>query len=116
MKTIKKLQSEIDDKLSDINNYNKSNDPKIKKKLKPAKLRLAYLKMCMMYVESQPTVEFIMKERDRLSDRVTAFLNVYEEPKNVTGTLGAKHRKDYEREMGIPKIRKQLTALKYLLN
>ena len=116
MKTIKKLQSEMDSVKSEIENYQKIDTPENIRRVKKCRTRFSHLKWCKQYIESNPTQAFLEKERDRLSNRINKFLENYIEPVMANKSEATKEKKAFEKDMGIPKIRKQLTAINFLLN
>lgn len=70
----------------------------------------------MNYLHTEPTQEFLDKELDRISNRINGFMKTYipldsERHTKATCTF---HKRNYEKEMGIPKLRKQLTAINYI--
>ncbi len=93
-------------------------DRSFKSAIKRQRSRLEYLKFCKTYLSTSPTEEFLTAERDRLSNRVSLFLKNY---KSLDSTRHmqkeiSKHRSDFEKEHGIPKLRRQLQCLNYLLS
>lgn len=68
------------------------------------------------YVETNPTQEFLLKESDRLSNRINKYLELYiplAEDK-YSKKQCSDHKKKYEKEMDIPKLRRQLSAVNFL--
>jgi hypothetical protein len=77
-----------------------------------AKSRLAFLKVIEMYLENAPEELFISREIKRLENRISLICNnfndsEYKDPKEA--------RKKFEKEMGIPDLRTQLRALRFIL-
>lgn len=115
MKTIKILKSEMEDIKSDMKREKEADTKESLNRYKKLNAKLSHLKLCLMYLESEPTVEFITKEKDRLTNRVNKLMDLYVEPVGWLKTLKLRHKRDYEKEMGIPKLRKQLSTLYFLL-
>lgn len=86
--------------------------------IKVLKDRMAFAKNCLLYIQTNPSEEFLAKEIDRISNRVNMLMKSYvalNETKNSVGDC-LKHKKDYEKEMGIPHLRKRLSTLNFLNN
>jgi len=64
---MKKLKTITDELKGLIREASAENDPKVKKKLK---LRIPFLRMCVMYVESNPSDDFINSEIERINNRI----------------------------------------------
>jgi hypothetical protein len=75
--------------------------------------RLEFLKLIKNYLTENPTEEFVSKEIARIENRINALMalfdaKAYKEPK--------KAMEKFERDNGIPKLREQLRALRFILN
>lgn len=80
------------------------------------KKKIADLKFYVNYLHTEPTQEFLDKELDRINNRISGFMKIYL-PLNIdhnTKAACTAHKKSYEKEMGILKLRKQLTAINYI--
>jgi len=116
MKTITEIQKEMDsikvDMMSNTKNISKSDKTKLKK-------RHQFLTICKMYLESNPTEEYLVKEKERLNSRVTAINKGYVPDKRlIEAGLKKEERKehaDYNKIMGLTKTRNQLQSIKFLL-
>jgi hypothetical protein len=64
MKTLTTINSEIEELLALDRNREK---PSV---LNRAKKRIQFLKVCKAYLESEPTTEFLNKEKERLEKRL----------------------------------------------
>lgn len=115
MKTTKELKSEMKEVLEAMEFQKKKDDKKSANAIKRLKAKLDYLKMCLLYIESNPSVEFIIKEKERLTNRINAFMELYKVPEDWGKTMKSNHRKAYEKDMGIPKLRKQLSTIHFIL-
>jgi len=74
------------------------------------KKRKAYLTVCWEYLKTNPTPEFIQKEKDRLTNRNNKIMEGM--PKGVGATTQMK--RDYEKLMNLPHIRLQLRTLQFI--
>ena len=113
MKTAKFLQNEI------AKLFAKCHDPLTEdKEVKKIKKRIIFLKVCMYYVQSNPSQDFLEKERDRIINRVNMFLENYVplNPEKYMKKDISSHKKKFEKEMDIPKLRTQLTTINFILN
>jgi hypothetical protein len=89
---------------------------KVKEKARIGK-RVAHLKMCVSYLKSDPSEDFIKKERDRVANRINLLLEAWIEPhESVQEKEAKKMKKLYEKDMGIPQLRNQMSVLNFLLN
>lgn len=75
--------------------------------------RLEFLNLMKDYLTTNPTEEFVTKEINRIENRINALMalfdpTAYKEPKI------AMHK--FERDNGIPHLREQLRALRFILN
>lgn len=111
MKTQLYFKKEIDGILAEIKVSKTSKD------IRRLKLRLPLLRVCKMYVETNPSEEFIKKEIGRLTNRIDAFMKTYVPLDETRFTLAVlkKHKKDFEKEMDMPKLKKQISALKFII-
>jgi len=116
MKTITIIQKEmgsIQVDLSSSKGLSKSDVTKLKKKY-------SFLKMCKMYLESNPTEEYLLKEKEKLNARINAINSGYiPDQRLIDAGLKKEERKeraDYNKIMGITKTRNQLQAIKFLLS
>jgi len=121
MKNVKDLQKEIDEITA-----NKKRKEKEVGYLKPGvikkmRARKDYLATCIAYLNTNPTQEFIQKEKERLMKRNNLIMeDLPKEQKftNKDGKLNLKaHKKakrDYEKLMGLPHIRLQLRTLQFI--
>jgi len=113
MKTAKFLQNEV------AKLFAQCHDPLTEdKEVKKLKKRITFLKTCMYYMQTEPSMEFLEKEKDRLNNRINMFMETYvplDSTKYMKKDLSA-HKKGFEKEMGIPKIKSQLVTINFLLN
>lgn len=62
MKTSKELKSEMKEILDAMEFQKKKDDKKSANAIKRLKGKLEYLKLCLDYIESKPSVEYLIKE------------------------------------------------------
>ena len=111
MKSLTELKTEINEILTLQMEKMKKRD------YKKAVRRLEFLKVCLRYIESGATEEFVNKEIERLTNRINAFRENYDTWLKFTDTDSIKGNKMtfYDREMGITKLRKQISSLRFIL-
>ena len=112
---MKKLKTITDELKELIREASAEKDPKVKKKLK---LRIPFLRMCVMYVESNPSDDFINSEIERINNRIEKISDGFEYWKTLPREKEVGDKKlltFYYKEMGVPKLRRQLQALRFLL-
>lgn len=68
-----------------------------------------------MYVQSDPSIDFVKKEKDRITNRINMTLEKYVSLNGFSEIERKRHKKEYEKSMETPKLRKQLSTLYYLL-
>lgn len=109
MKTINELQKELDN----IMQQDRSDltPPQVSR----LQSRAAYLRHCIYYLQTHPTEDFIRKESERLSNRISQFDVHYPLWVGPAGLDDKQKRSTYEREMGYAKIKQQLKTLNFLL-
>ena len=84
--------------------------------IKRGKKKIEEYTFFMRYVETNPTKEFLEKESDRLCNRIN-LLSENLRPigeTNMSKSVYSKYKKDYEKGLDIPKLRKQLAAVNFL--
>lgn len=115
MKTAKELKSEMKEVLEAMEFQKKKDDKKSANAIRRLKGKLEYLKLCLLYIESKPSEEFVKKEKERLTNRINAFMELYKVPESWGKTLKARHKREYEKDMGVFKLRKQLSTIHFIL-
>ncbi len=129
MKTLPQALSERKSLLTELSLLNISpkdetypEERKRKKEISACKKKLAFIKEMVLYLESQPTEEFIKAEAKKLKNRKSvieaAFLRdrINDSFNRMTLKDQTKAKKTYYSEMGIPKITTHLKSLNYLLS
>lgn len=112
MRTIKQVNEEI----KEIEHRLKTEELKKSVSTKFRK-RIQYLKHCVMYIETNPSPQYmkdeIKKVETKVNLRMAQFVleGVEAMPKSVVSKLKREHEKKYE----IPKLKEQIRTLKYIL-
>ncbi len=117
MKSAEFIQAEIAKLMVKAQSLDKY-DKKEKKEINSIKKRMAFMRTCMFYVQTNPDKDFLTREKERLYNRINAFMKDYVpladdkfKKSDVT-----KHRASFEKEMDIPKLRKFITTINFILN
>lgn len=89
------------------------------KKSAATKLRkkIPFFKMCIMYVESNPSEQFVKKEIDRVETKINLRMAqfVLDEYKELDKKTVAKLKREHEKKYEIPHLREQVRTLRFLL-
>lgn len=91
--------------------------PKTSAEVRKNKERIVLYNTCKMYMDTKPKKSFIEKEILRLENRINEIMKIYIplDPEKVIQKLCTKHRVDFQKEMDIPKLKRQLSVLKLIL-
>lgn len=102
-------------KVENINDLDRKRIKSIKAAIKRDKTRQAFLKTCLLYINTSPNEDYLKREVERISNRINLLLKGYRplDDERHTKSQITKHKNEYEKEMGVPKIRKQLTTINY---
>jgi hypothetical protein len=112
MPTIKSIQQQIKVLVDELETQ------EMKKAVKTRMLKkVAFLRACIKYIETNPTTEFIKQEQTRIEKFITAKAEEFDRNVNPEATkkIVTKERKDFEKMYEIPKKRIQLRTLRFLL-
>lgn len=112
MKTIADIQKEIADIKYEIENteMKKAAETKLRK-------RIAYLRTCVLYLETNPSPSFLKSEIEKVENKISLRMVNF----SLDGSLGMtksfvlKMKKSYEAQFDIPKLREQVKTMRYLL-
>lgn len=112
MKTIADIQREIADIKHEIENteMKKAAETKLRK-------RIAYLRTCVLYLETNPSPSFLKDEIEKLETKISLRMINFSiadadiKPKTVLSKI----KKEYEKQFDIPKLRDQIKTIRYLL-
>jgi len=118
MKNANDIKKEISDLHAEIIFLDKSDDKKDVALRKKLRAKLPQLKQYLLYLETNPTREYLEKESARLSNRLNEIEekhNPVRNPERFTRSQVSIMKKAFEREWDLPKIRKQLKAINYIL-
>jgi len=110
MKTKESIKKEIEELQLII----KKQDPIVKSTMN----KIDNLKLCMAYIETSPKEEFLEKQVNRIDERIKLIMLNYKplDAERFPKAEVSKHKKDFEKLMGIPHLKNQLKILKYILN
>jgi hypothetical protein len=86
-----------------------------KKDLVKMKKRIEYLKVIRHYLETKPSSDFLNKEIDRVENRINLILSHFSHSEQADQFVVKELKKEYEKEHEIPKLRKQVRALRHIL-
>ena len=117
MKTIDSIKKEIRATMDEILELNFQDDKKSLGKRKRLRSKLPQLRQYILYLETNPTKEFLQQEIKRLQGRIDEIMRQYiplDEDCYLKPAMSA-HKKKYEKELDISKIKKQLTAINYII-
>lgn len=111
MKSAKDIQDEID---SYKRQYVVEKDVKVRKRIKA---KLPDLETLLKYSATNPSKEFVESEKLRLENRISEIMKTYAPLNDGIVLLSArtKHRSEFEKKWELPKLRKQLSQMNYLL-
>ena len=79
---------------------------------------MSQLNQFVLYLESSPTEEYLKKEAKNIKNKIADISNRYEEPLDTYGFTKSQlttMRKLFEKQHNLPKLRKQLANIKYIL-
>lgn len=113
MLTLKEIKSELNIlMLTNPSDHKETELNKIKK-------RIQFLKLCEKYLESNPSPEFVSQEHKRIlkiintvADRFSTWAQ--NNPQAAAGKDYRAQKSFYEKENGVPKLRKQLKTLAFI--
>jgi len=118
MKTIHDIKLEKQDLVSEIKHLEFTDEVKNLSKAKRCRVKLKQLNEYQMYLETYPSKEYLEKEVSKIFNLLLAIDKLYILPKDhekmMKGAL-SKLREPFDALHGVPKLKKQLAALKYLL-
>ena len=113
--------SKVKADLANSKRYLEENASDMKKgQVSSHKKKIAFLSLIHNYLKSDPDLKFITSEVSRLAKREKVIYAGYEVWSETPNTKQFKNDKDklkfYQKENGIPKIKTQLKALRFILN
>lgn len=126
MKTINEVKNEISQILLDINDLNKEframqkqggGVKRISGKIKKQNQRIKELKQLILYLESNPSPEFLQCQKDDLNKKIKAVEERFQEwmKWNSSKVKGPNPRKYYEKHFEIPEMKNKVKTIDYLL-
>ena len=112
MLDINKVTQEISNCLSSMDN-----DGLTKGQISKVKNRINFLKIVIRYLESGPSTEFLKKEISRLTNRIQLINDQFADYLPTQYFEKEKDKlKHYLKECGVPKLKIQLKALRFIYN
>ena len=113
MKKIEPIAKEMKEINLDLVN----NSSGLKKGQKTAmKNRYNFLRTCKLYLEAEPTVDFLKSEKARLNNKIKLINEGHIDNEKIDLRDQKKERKEYDKIMGTAKFKIQLKTLNFLLN
>lgn len=117
MKTIEQLKKEIFDVTYKLQNESmkKSAETKLRN-------RIAFLKVCVRYVESNPDQSFCEKELKKIEDIISSKMKEFEDSisdekkEKMSKKVLSGLRKEHEAMYGLSKLRVQMRSLRFILS
>ncbi len=125
MKSIEPLKEEVVEILKEIQLNKKRKKGEVgyitPGGIKKMKARKEYLDTCIAYLQTNPSPDFIEKEKSRLLNRNNVIMDGLPKEKTYTNSSGfidskrwKKAKKEYEKLMELPKVRLQLKTLNFI--
>lgn len=124
MKTWMFLKDQMSDNMTEMVNLrkiigSKNSTPddvrKSKQKFNKLKKRGAGIKLLMMYLETNPSEDFLRKEHARISNRISLLMDDCVQGEREMNIKYKARLKKYCKEMGVDKLKTQLSAINYIL-
>lgn len=114
MKTATQIKAEMDSLQVELS----TRDLK-KQQIAKIKKRYAFLKVCMAYINSEPTHEFLHKEKERLNNKINLINAGYIPDQRLIDSGFKKQEKkehqDYNKIMSLDKFKEQLKSINFLI-
>ena len=85
--------------------------------IKRNKKKIEDYSLYLRYAETSPSEEYLKKEVVRITNRINLFSKEYKplDEEKFSKKQCSAHKKGYEKDMGVPKLKKQLTAILFIL-
>jgi len=122
MITKKQIEQKIADLKKEFADVSKSKDEKDQKKIKRMKSmvnkKTKFYKTCILYVESEPTEEYIKKQKAQVLVKMENIKKAFKDALSQSQykEAFAKTEKSFEKELGMTKLKDQLKHLDFLIN
>jgi predicted nuclease with TOPRIM domain len=107
MKKLKDIKTEME-LLMATNGGNESS-------INAARKRLQFLSVCKNYLETKPTEDFLLQEKERIKKRISLLEEWFPAYKGIS-TDQRKWRAEYNKETGVGTLKTQLKTINFLLN
>lgn len=117
MKSVKQVQKEIEEISIEIRILDKSKEKRDISAAKRLRKKIPQLKEYVLYLKTEPTEDYCKKEVARISNRINEIMKLYEplDAERFMKSQVTAHKKQFEKMWELPKIRKQLMSISYLL-
>jgi len=116
MKQVIKIKSEMTDLQVEISTGKDLKRAQIKR----LKTRYQFLQLCVSYLQTEPSVDYIKKEKERLQNKINLINAGYFPDKRLIEAglrrEEQKEHKQYNKIMSLDKFKAQLKAINYLLS
>ena len=113
MRKLREVSKEIE---TIINESGRISDCNYKRKIQK---RVEFLKQMQFYLETNPTIDFLQKQYDKLSSKIDCidkeYFDNYEWASKLDAITRRKTRNTFDEMYDVKKIKNQIIALKYLL-
>lgn len=119
-KDIKSVKQEMADAAKEMNKLliTPSTFKYNKKRYKDLEKQLESATVCELYLRTEPSEDFVKKEKSRIGDRLKAIDNGYKPPHNYESMPKkelTKIRRQYDKEYQVSKLKAQLKFLEFIL-
>ena len=115
MKTIREIKTE----LNEINTRIVTQSSMGTREKNAMTKRVLFLKTCIQYLESYPNEQYLDEAIDKVERKITNRMLGFELPANADNQpkgFATKLKRDWEVQMGIPHLREQVRALRFLMS
>jgi hypothetical protein len=109
-------KAKIDNEINELNTRLREEEMK-KVAENRVRKRLAMLRECLSYLETNPKEEFVRQQLEEVGYKIERRMSQFDEQKWKDKDLRdlKKAKKEHEKEFGVPRLREQEGALKYLI-
>ena len=111
MKTIAQIQTEIDSLIEESHALIFTDYKKKSKRKKEIVERVKFLRAIKLYIETNPSADFLQKEISRLTEKISLIEAIGEKK-----IVGRKNYDKYAKEQNLPQFKKQLETYQFIWN
>lgn len=108
MKTVKDLDKMIEECMNDPCHYDETK----KGKSNRIKNKMEFYKTIRLYLETNPSIEFLEKDRERMLNRTAAIKHAYTPPDRPNKS----HKSAYLKEMGVTELKRKIRTIDFILS